>query len=106
MPDTYVPYRVLTFLRACHVAQCANQLNNVAHSCSPKLSARATSPARKMRCVSDQMNVAVVMDTLELAVTLVRIFFSYFFFIFTFSLCLLNVVFKRIIIVSLVNYQF
>lgn len=34
------------------------------------LSVKATSPARKMRCVSGQMNAAVVMDTLELAVTL------------------------------------
>ena len=76
MPDTYVPYRVLTFISTCH---CASQMNNVAYSCSPKLSAKATSPARKMRCVSGRMNVAVVMDTLELAVTLVRDCFCFFF---------------------------
>lgn len=60
------------------VAHCAREINNVAYSSSPKLSVRATSPARKMRCVSGQMNVAVVMDTLELAVTLVRDFISFY----------------------------
>ena len=66
--------RVPTFISMCHAARCASQLNNVACSCSPKLSAKATSPARRMRCVSGPMNVAVVMDTLELAVTPVRDF--------------------------------
>lgn len=75
MPDTYVPHRVLTFISECHTAHCASQLNNEAYSCSPKLSVKATSPARKMRCVSGRMNAAVAMDILELAVTLVRDFF-------------------------------
>lgn len=75
MPDTYVPHRVFTYISTYHIAHCASPLNNVAYSCSPKLSVKATSPARKMRCVSGRMNVAVVMDTLELAVTLVRDFF-------------------------------
>lgn len=37
-----------------------------------QLFAKATLPVRKTRCVSGQMNAAVVMDTLEPAVTLVR----------------------------------
>lgn len=82
MPDTYVPHRVLTFIRTCHTAYCASQFNNVAHSCSPKLSVKATSPARKKRCVSGRMNVAVAMDTLVLTVTQVRHFFFIFHFIY------------------------
>lgn len=80
MPDTYVPHRLQTanIYQYMPCPHCARQLNNVAYSCSPKHSVKATSPARKTRCVSGRMNAAVVMDTLELAVTLVRHFLSVF----------------------------
>ena len=62
-------------ISARHTAHCASLLNNAACSCSPKLSAKATSPARRTRCVSGRMNVAVATDTSELAVIQVRDFF-------------------------------
>lgn len=55
-----------------------NSLNNMICSCSPQLSVKATSHARKMRCVSGQMNAAAVTGTLEQAVTPVRnLFFNF-----------------------------
>lgn len=53
------------------------QLSHVIHLCPLQLSVKATSPVRKMRCVSGQMNVAVVMVISEPAVTLVRAFFCH-----------------------------
>lgn len=45
---------------------------NFTYHFSPQLCVRATSPARKTRCVSGRMNAAAAMDTSEPAVTQVR----------------------------------
>lgn len=70
MPDTYVPEHQ-------DVSVLLNLLSHLLRLCPIKLSAKATSPARKKRCVSGPMNAAVAMDTSELAVTLVRMRFCY-----------------------------
>lgn len=72
MPDTYVPeqWRPSVLYVPRHIGP--RRLSHRVLLCPLKLSAKATSPARKTRCASGPMNAAVVTDTSELAVTRVR----------------------------------
>lgn len=72
VPDTYVPRHTHLIYPRGSLGRAGLVTRPVL--CSPKLSATATSPARKTRCVSGRTNVAVAMDTSERAVTLVREF--------------------------------
>lgn len=88
MPDTYVAERWHLSV-TCLIAHIGKPLTDVLGH--PQLSAKGTLPARKMKCVSGRTNVAVAMDTLELAVTLVRAFCLFAFFqLFHFSLAVLS----------------
>lgn len=74
MPDTYVGIG-LALIKTCQTAHCVSHCNNLVYSFSFQPSVKATSPVRKMRCVSGRMNVAADMDTLEPAATQVRPYF-------------------------------
>lgn len=90
MPDTYVAERRIyqSHVSLLMSGSCWVMLRVLGH---PQLSAKETSPARKMKCVSGRTNAAVAMDTLELAVTLVRAFCLFAFFQhLLFTGCLMN----------------
>lgn len=72
MPDTYVPEHWRPSVPHVPPPYWPRRLSHHALLCPLKLSAKATSPARKTRCVSGPMSAAVVTDTSELAVTPVR----------------------------------